>query len=326
MKSIRFCFIAVLIIVGMTIFAEAQSSPSVNSFQCSDADTFAAGLNDAGLVVGWYGAFETGQSFVRKKNGPCEAVPNVPSSTAIIALGINDPGVIVGIYFPGKEGYGSGFLYEKGVHLTFDYPDQGTTRDKQVCQTFAMGINNSGQIVGFYDFWRYDQGEWVCNGPDKAFLRESDGTFLSIQPGFADSVQTNAINPRGMTVGNYIKVETCDPGPCKEYGYVRYPDGLTWRILPAGAWDTMPSGINSQGQVVGRYFDIPWLAPVGPCHSFFRDTDGTIVEIKYPGAEFTCVGGINAPGEVSGAWTNDWENGPWHAFVLDLKVMLPTTP
>ncbi len=316
MKRFTFGLLALLAILGFTNLAAAQAAAVASEFQCLGAHTFAAGLNDAGQVVGWYGdpSFTDSKSFVRKKNGGCEELPMVEGSTSTIALGINDPGVIVGIYFPGKEGYGSAFLYEKGAYFTFDYPGA------QVCQTFAMGINNRGQIVGLYDLWKTEDGRQVCDGPDIPFLREPDGTFVTLAApeGATDSAQVNGINPQGMMVGNYLAGDG-------EYGFLRHSNGATVAFHPAGAKDTMPTGINAQGEVVGRFFTEIWDAPIGPCHSFFRDTGGSIVEIKYPdpGALHTCVGGINAPGEVSGAW---FDGSTWRAFVRDLKALLPVSP
>ncbi len=306
------------LIVSFCLAVRAQTAPTPTDFQCFGADTFATGLNDAGQVVGWYGAFESGHSFVRDRNGACQAIPDVPGSTATIAFGINDAGLIVGIYFPGKEGFGSAFIFDKGVHTTFDHPAQEL---QDVCQTFAFSINNRGQIVGFYDLWRSDPADgMVCDGPDRPFVRQSDGSFipLAAPAGSTDSVQVNAVNARGMMIGNYL-------AGTNEFGFLRLADGTTVLIHPEGAEDTMPSGINPQGHVVGRYFHESALGPIGPCHSFFMDTNGAIVELTYPGAVYTCVGGINASGEVSGTWGNA-VNGPWHAFVADLKALLPPSP
>lgn len=340
MNCSRFFGLLVLFVFAFTLSSQGQAGVAATDFQCFGASTFPAGLNDAGQVVGWYGPFETGQSFIKKKNGPCEQVPGVQDATATIALGINDPGQIVGITLPGHHPdsqKGSAFLYEKGAMTVFDYPDAegATTLDQKTCQTFAFSINNRGQIVGLYDRWRLDNSTWVCDGPDKPFMREADGTFVTLPhpPGWTDSVQTNGINPRGMTIGNYVKADTCTDGPdsCAEYGYLRYPDGLTWTIAPKDEFgktvpDTMPTGINPQGQVVGRYFLVHWLQPVGPCHSFFMDVGYLPLEIKYPNAAFTCIGAINAPGEVSGSWTNNPDPGDpssWHGFVVDIKALLP---
>jgi uncharacterized membrane protein len=329
MNGSKFFVLPLLFLFAFTLYSQGQGNMAVSDFQCLGRDTFAAGLNDAGQVVGWHGSFEEARGFVKqKKDGTCEELPVIAGSNATIALGINDPGQIVGITYPGSQGNGSAFLYEKGVYTVFDYPGAGSGVG-QTCQTFAFSINNRGQIVGLYDLWKADAEKGkVCDGPDKPFLREADGTFVPLADStWTDSAQANGINPRGMTIGNYIKASTCTPGPCHENGFLRR-DGVVWPIVAADdAVDTMPTGINAQGQIVGRYFTEPWLEAVGPCHSFFLDSiDKVPVEIKYPNAAFTCIGSINAPGEVSGAWTNDWANGPWHGFVVDLKVLLPPTP
>jgi hypothetical protein len=325
MNKYRFFVLSCLSLLVFTLASHGQAKLPATDFQCFGTDTFATGLNDAGQVVGWVGSFDAGQSFTKKKDSACDKLPNFPGATATVALGINDPGQIVGITFPGKSGYGSGFVYEKGAYKQLDYPDAGPEQSQQTCQTFAFGINNRGQIVGLYDRWRLEGGKWVCDGPDKPFLREADGTFLTPQLGFTESAQINGINPRGLTIGNYL--DNCGSDACKEYGFLREPKGTTRIIAVEGAWDTMPTGINPQGQVVGRYFLEPWLAPVGPCHSFWLDSkDATPVEIRYPNAAYTCVGGINAPGEVSGAWTNDWAAGTWHGFVVDLDLVLSPAP
>lgn len=321
----RFFGLLALFLLAFTFCSQGQGTMAVSDFQCFGTDTFAAGLNDAGQVVGWVGLeFDTAQGFLKKKNGPCEHLA-IDGATGTIPLGINDPGQIVGIAFSNDHPYGQAFLYEKGVYTVFDYPGAGGAVG-QVCQTWAFSINNRGQIVGLYDRWKEATNPTdlpICDGPDEPFMREADGkTFvtLSRDSNWKDSAQANGINSRGMTIGNYLVDE-------REYGYLRNSDGsLVFPIQPPGAWDTMPTGINPQGQIVGRYFTEPWLAPIGPCHGFFLDSINVApVELTYPDATYTCIGAINAPGEVSGAWAND-VNGPWRSFVVDIKTLLPTEP
>lgn len=316
MNRSRFLLLALVILLACTLPLQGQASKTASSFQCFATDTFATGLNDAGQVVGWYGPFDSGKGFIKKKSGDCEKLPMYPNSLATIPLGINDPGQIVGIFFSEQFPNGSGFLYEKGNFTQILYP--GT----QTCQTFAFSINNRGQIVGLYDLWKPGNGQQVCDGPDRPFLREANGTFATIPypDTWPDSVQANGINPRGMIIGNYLLDE-------KEYGFLLDAKGGVSTITVPGAVDVMPTGLNPQGQIVGRYFTEPWLSPVGPCHSFFLDSKGAKpVEIKYPNATYTCIGTINAPGEVSGAWTNNYASGPWYGFVADLEALLPPTP
>ncbi len=305
--------VVVLTLCGAS-FAQANATPV--DFQCAGADTFATGLNDAGQVVGWFGAFDSGTAFVKQKNSACEALPTFNGATGMVALGINDSGKIVGILFNEDNRYGTGFLFEKGSYTELKYPDA------QTCQTFPFSINNRGQIVGLYDLWRTENGQPVCDGPDKPFLREPEGTWTTVATPaeWTDSVQLNGINARGATVGNYLS-EPCDGDSCKEYGFIRAADGSFWTFSPPDAFDTMPTGVNARGEVVGRFFLIPTLGPFGECHGFYVGAKGSpTIEIAFPGAAFTCVGGINAPGEVSGAWT---DGSGWRGFVMELQQMIP---
>ena len=315
MKVAKFFLWSAVVVLTLCGLSIAQANATPVDFRCAGADTFATGLNDAGQVVGWYGEFSSATAFVKQKNGSCEALPTFTGVTGMAALGINDPGKIVGIAFTDESPNGTGFLYEKGVSVELKYPDANT------CQTFAFSINNRGQIVGLYDLWK-DAAKTKCDGPDKPFLREADGTWTTISTptDWKDSAQLNGINARGTTVGNYL-TETCVGNSCKEFGFVRSTDGSFWTFSVPDAFDTMPTGVNALGEVVGRFFYQEELGPIGECHGFYIEAKGTTpVEIAYPDATFTCVGGINAPGEVSGAYLN---GSGWHGFVIELKKMLP---
>ena len=64
------------------------------------------------------------------------------------ALGINDNGMIVGSYFGCTSSCTEhGFVFFKGKYLSFDFPN--------AFQTFADGINNAGQVVGTYTATEY---------------------------------------------------------------------------------------------------------------------------------------------------------------------------
>jgi hypothetical protein len=92
--------------------------------------------------------------------------------------------------------------------------------------------------------------------------------------------------------------------------------------------------INPRGDIVGYFYesmydDDPSLDGVlaGPCRGFFRDRDGAMIELKVPGATYTCPAGINAAGEVSGVYTMDAADMPlatisWRGFVAKLKALV----
>ena len=99
-------------------------------------------------------------------------------------FGINDKGEIVGTHKCGSGSVGA-FLWSDGVFTAIDAP--GAT------QTFAYGINNNTQIVGYY--------QYPVNGNPlggtQAFVY-SGGVFTPVNPppGFAIN---DAVYPRSMT-------------------------------------------------------------------------------------------------------------------------------
>ena len=113
------------------------------------AGTYAQGINDPGQVVGYFydstgthGFSKTGSSFTTLN------YPGAPLPT--FAEGINNKGDVVGWYTGSVAGYNNpnpgnhGFLYSGGVYTAINDPSA-------TVNTYAQGINNKDQIVGFYE-------------------------------------------------------------------------------------------------------------------------------------------------------------------------------
>jgi probable HAF family extracellular repeat protein len=99
-------------------------------------------LNGPVSVVGWYEP-SSGDHYIEGflyKNGEYTDIPGPSGSTASFGFGINDLGTIVGAYAD-ASGTVHGFLLENGTYTTLDMPGAA------VLQTFATGINDSGDIV-----------------------------------------------------------------------------------------------------------------------------------------------------------------------------------
>ena len=79
------------------------------------------------------------------------AVPGEPGATFMFSqiLGINDQGIAVG-YYGDSTGSQHGFLYNTntGQYTFLDDPNEGVFNGVEVTQ--ITGINNSGEITGFY--------------------------------------------------------------------------------------------------------------------------------------------------------------------------------
>jgi probable HAF family extracellular repeat protein len=97
------------------------------------------GINNLGTAVGIDIVNGAPYSFLYI-NGRSQTL-RIPGKLAA-ALGINDHGALVGSYYPAGASNPQGFLYQDGILQEIAFP--GSTYGA------AGGINNSGEIVGFF--------------------------------------------------------------------------------------------------------------------------------------------------------------------------------
>ena len=111
----------------------------------------------------------------------------------------------------------------------------------------ALGINASGQIVGF-----------TFGGNSHGFLYSGE-TYTTVDVPGALSTEADGINDFGHIVGTYFSAG-------KFHGYIYRNGTFTTLDDPLGTTETVPQGINNADQVVGFY-----LASTGAFHGFFVD-------------------------------------------------------
>ena len=163
----------------------------------------------------------------------------MPGAINTTPLAINDWGQIVGI---ARVSFADSvaFVYDNGVFTTFQV--QGTT-------PFPTGINNRGQIVGYF----------YKNGIYRGFIYD-DGVFKVLDGPVAGTTSTfvTGINDRGQVVGYAY-------APNQGYYSFRYDRGVFTLINPpAEAFGGVSVlGINNRGAIVGYYFDTTLFAIVG---------------------------------------------------------------
>jgi probable HAF family extracellular repeat protein len=109
--------------------------------------------------------------------------------------------------------------------------------------TFTSGINNRGQVVGYYVTDRYTASH---------FFVYDNGSF-TIVPNKPDSIYTfpNSINDRGQIVGYYYDTNF------NAHGFF-YDKGLYATIDhpgPITQLGTRANSINNRGQILGTYID-----------------------------------------------------------------------
>lgn len=230
-------------------------------------DTYANDINDAGQVVG-YSYTTTGlqHAFITGHNGLGITDLGTLGGAQSAALGINASGQVVGVselehkpnlpyrhaFITGSNGVGMrdlGTLPESIDPSSFEH----INHDASVPSSYAIGINDSGQVAGasqkFFYFSNY--GYELYNA---AFITGPNGVGMR-DIGFVYPSSAVAINNSGQVVG------VADPPPrvpSDGTGFITGPDGRGSTALDTISDDrsysstAFPSGINDAGQVVGN--------------------------------------------------------------------------
>ena len=236
-------------------------------FECpgTSNDTDGEGLNNLGEIVGHCG-HQPGFTVVSFVANPRSGSVNLfayPGAQSTWGFGINDFGQVVGFYQnqpPADccflhDTWSHGFLWDKnsGEYKTIDNPLADTQSGGP---TWLTGINNKGQIVGFYF------GENRTFSSVYSFIYDH-GTFTPIRHPKAwgeDNTYIYGFNNKGHIFGAYSG-PGC--GRCLflydgiEYAEISlllpdnapYPNGMI--ISPASAFNF--AGLNDRGQFVGTY-------------------------------------------------------------------------
>jgi probable HAF family extracellular repeat protein len=207
-------------------------------------------------------------------------------------------------------------VVEKYTYTTLDVPASTST--------YALGINDSGQVVGGFinaagtHGFLLDHGVYTTidvhgSTKDLAVLGAStagllgspggQGPFLAatkLFPGTASTrTQANGINGSGQIVGYYSVSE----GPF--HGFLFKKGNITTFDVPGSNW-TKANGTNRPGQIVGEY------SPGGTGHGFLFD-HGIFIRIDVPGSGYTGARDINASGQIVGFYG---VGGTCHGFLL----------
>jgi hypothetical protein len=138
-------------------------------------------------------------------------------------------------------------------------------------ETRPLGINNRGQIAG----WYLDR-----DGTPHGFLRDRDGGIMTIDAPGATVTAALDVDDRGRTVGVYV-----DAAP-RFHGFLRDADGTITTIDFPGADDTQVTGINNRGQLAGAQ-----RKAGGGYRGFVSDGSG-FTSVDVPGA-IGGDGGVN---------------------------------
>jgi hypothetical protein len=212
---------------------------SLEFFDAPDAvSTAANGINDSGQICGTYttgnGAGQV-HGFIRNADRSFITF-DVPGALTTYAWGINNAGSVAGDYFFDSGQYRAFSRTADGVFTTFDAPNAPAGN------TFALGINNSGEIVGGSGMFSY--------------LRSADSqTFVEFNSPSANSSGAFGVNDADFIVGSF---------EVPIFGnqlFQRTPDGVFIEFNICVSCNTTVGGINNSGVMVGNTFNISSDAP-----------------------------------------------------------------
>jgi hypothetical protein len=192
------------------------------------------GINSLGDTTGIYtDAAGNTHGFVNV-GGTFTTVDNPASTVFNQSLGINTARTTVGYFAPTQAGTTGQVAYSQShgafTNINALLPSNANSQ--------AVGINDLGRIVGFYQ---------PTSLTSIGFL-DVGGVISTIDPFSSLFTQALGINAAGDIVGFYVD------GLGVQHGYVD-EDGTFISFDPAGSTNTTINGINDLGQIVGFFSD-----------------------------------------------------------------------
>jgi uncharacterized membrane protein len=221
--------------------------------------------------------------------------PSTGAST--VPRAINNGGLIVGsVDFP--DGSAAGFVRLKNGTYTELTDPSGNGLDTQ-----ATGINDTGEVVGFYENGGTSAiiGFTLVNGVYSDFLGAP--ATCNLQPCTADLMD---INDNGDVVGGWFPPSSAPEQAFAVLGGVFTP--ITSTLLSNVAAAISIS--NNSALVVGSFFDKKLLS-----HGFlYIVSGGSIKLVDFPGATQTVIDGVNRRGTIVGRYVD--AGGVSHGIAL----------
>ena len=186
------------------------------------------GINNNGAVVG-SGGSQSG-NFIYNNGAYTYLSGSTFDGFPLLPRGINNNNEVVGNnYFNPSNGYTNGFLYDNGNYTRILPIGAGNY------YSGAFGINDSGEIVGYYD----------NNGTSLGFV-DNNGSFTSISaPNPSDNLVLYGISDNGYMVGTISGFNS--------FQSFIDENGTFTTINVPGATQTVVRGVNDSGDVVGYY-------------------------------------------------------------------------
>jgi hypothetical protein len=223
-----------------------QVSSFTNENFPSGIQTQVIGVNDSGVSVGFYSTQNT-KSMSNNNfgfydwNGQFHSVNfptrNMAEPPVNQLLGVNNSDIAVGFYM-GAKGQAHSYAYSIRSGWFHRIRVHGST------STTASGINNRGDIAGFYT---------GRAGVTRGFLLGAHGHLIRLTVPGSSSTMAFGVNDQREVVGTYM---VGSGNNAKSFGFVwSQRTGFLTVNDPHGSGATTLNGINDAGDLVGFYTD-----------------------------------------------------------------------
>jgi probable HAF family extracellular repeat protein len=199
------------------------------------AQTQVIGINNLGKTVGFY-ITTSGEVKGFQHNNGTYFNSNFPGTSFNQLLGQNDQVQSVGYYSTNTAGTAPdhAYIYDEnaGAFELFVLPNSNGGAQ-------ATGINNSGQVCGFFIDNKNVMHGWLQIYGNITNLNYPDST----------STQALGLNNKGQVVGSYTDIAG------NTHGFVYYVATKKWQSIdePDGLNTTIVNGINDNGVLVGFF-------------------------------------------------------------------------
>ena len=210
-------------------------------------------------------------------------------------LGVNDKGTIAGYH--GDENTentpNKGFTLKVSSKSNLKFTDENFPGSDQ---TQVVGIDNSGDTVGFY----------ITQNVTHGFLKDKGKDAVSVDLPGTTFNQLLGINNKGQAAG-YFQDNASTP---LQHAYIREKNG-DFLVLNLPMPSSQATSINDDGTVVGFLQQ----STADTKSSGFILKGGKVTELNYPGASFTQALGVNNSDDVVGTYNDN--AGTAHGFLYE---------
>ena len=203
------------------------------------ANTELGDANDWGLVIGNHGTATTMHAATYSVGSIWTTLPDISGQPLNFGDGINDLGVGTGAACEGDSNVAVynclGWTWDRTAYSFFTVPEADAANGG----TFPNGINNRGQVVGYFE---------DASGASHGFLKNGD-SFITIDVPLASNTYAFDINDQDDVAGFYVDQDG------NYDGFVQSSDGKFTTVNVPGADATVIFGNNDRGDLAGYFED-----------------------------------------------------------------------